>query len=107
MPRIISSILGLAAASPIVGLLLVAIFLPVFVPAFEQIEGPLSSESLRLIFGLLGLVTMGLFISMALSSSFVPADKKKLWVALLLFGNFFVLPFFWYWYVRPNSGARA
>ena len=40
----------------------------------------------------------------ALRSSRVPEAKRKLWVVLLIFGGFSVMPFYWWWYVR--SGGR-
>ena len=38
----------------------------------------------------------------------VPDSKRWLWFALILIGNFAVLPFFWYWYIwKSQPHARA
>ncbi len=31
----------------------------------------------------------------------VPRGKRALWAVVLILANFFALPFFWAWYVRP------
>ena len=49
-------------------------------------------------------VTIG-FIMFALNSVVVPKGKRWLWAALLLFGNFIVLPFFWYWYIWRSDAV--
>ena len=52
------------------------------------------------------IITIG-FLIFALTSTAVPRGKRWLWAALLFFGNFIVLPFFWFWYIwRANAGSR-
>jgi hypothetical protein len=38
----------------------------------------------------------------------VPADKKALWAVVLFLGNFFAMPFYWYFYIWPKAddGSR-
>lgn len=43
------------------------------------------------------------FLIDALRSRRVPDVKRKLWVALLVFGAFNVMPFYWWWYVRVGG----
>lgn len=45
------------------------------------------------------LVLMLFYIVYSAFSSVVPNSKKYLWVWLIFFGNFLVIPFFWYYYV--------
>jgi hypothetical protein len=36
----------------------------------------------------------------------VPAKKRGLWVALLLLANYAVMPFYFWWYLRPAASTR-
>ena len=48
------------------------------------------------------------FVIYALKTSAVPSDRRRLWVGLIVFGNIFVLPFFWFQYVwRYQRAANA
>ncbi len=48
------------------------------------------------------------FVGCALRSHTVPKSKRGLWVALLIFANAFVLPFFWFWYIwGTEQSAQA
>ena len=57
------------------------------------------------------LLACAAFVIYVLKTSAVPSDKRSLWLALILFGNLFVLPFFWFQYVwhrqSPTSAADA
>jgi len=49
---------------------------------------------------------LGLIIGLSIytyKSGRVPKTKQHLWVALLIFGNFLVFPFFWYFYIRLTN----
>ena len=49
-----------------------------------------------------------LYVVFALRSPTVPSPKRKLWVVVIILGNAFVLPSFWFWYVwRPSQQAAA
>jgi len=48
----------------------------------------------------------GLYVFFALRSPTVPNEKRKLWVAVIVLGNAFALPFFWFWYVLQASRVR-
>ena len=43
------------------------------------------------------------FLVYAAYAPSVPKEKRGLWIALILFGNASVLPFFWYWYVLQSG----
>ncbi len=49
------------------------------------------------------------FVVYVLGTSAVPSDKRGLWLALIVFGSLFVLPFFWFQYVwhRQSPDATA
>jgi len=50
----------------------------------------------------------GSFISYAQRSPTVPSSKRTLWSVLLLFGNVFAVPVFWFLYIwRPLHSRRA
>jgi len=35
----------------------------------------------------------------------MPAQKRKLWTAVLLLGNWYALPFYWWFYIRGNPNG--
>lgn len=41
------------------------------------------------------------FLSMVSCIKVVPREKRGLWVIVLFLGNYFALPLFWLWYIRP------
>ena len=48
------------------------------------------------------------FVIYVFKTSAVPSDKRRLWLGLIVFGNLFVLPFFWFQYVwRYQRPANA
>ena len=78
-----------------------------FLPLLLFISLPLSGSD---IFGTLAFLTIAatwlacaLFIVYALRSPTVPLGKRGLWVALIIFGSFVALPFFWFRYVWEPS----
>jgi hypothetical protein len=40
-----------------------------------------------------------LYVVYVFRSPTVPREKRGLWVAVIVFGGLFALPFFWFWYV--------
>ena len=68
-------------------------------------QGASFFDNALLILGALGLLTIFGFVWYARRSSSVPPEKRRLWVTLLIVGNVFVLPFFWFWYVREPQSA--
>jgi hypothetical protein len=44
-------------------------------------------------------VLVGTYIVYLFRTPYVPADKRALWVVVLLFANMFAMPFFWFYYV--------
>ena len=55
------------------------------------------------------LLACAAFVIYVLKTSAVPSEKRSLRLALILFGNLFVLPFFWFQYVwhRQKSVTSA
>jgi hypothetical protein len=43
-----------------------------------------------------------LYILDAFTNRLVPSEKRGLWVAVLAFGGFAVMPFYFWWYIRPH-----
>ncbi len=43
-----------------------------------------------------------LYLFDAVTNSLVPSEKRGLWVAVLAFGGFVVMPFYFWWYIRPH-----
>jgi hypothetical protein len=37
-------------------------------------------------------------------TEYVPKEKKVLWGVVLILGNIFALPFFWFFYLRSRGG---
>ena len=70
-----------------------------------------SGESFRTLATLTVAATLfacAAFIFYVVKTSAVPSDKRSLWLALILFGSLFVLPFFWFQYVwHRQSPASA
>lgn len=48
-------------------------------------------------------VLVASYIIYLFKTSVVPKEKKTLWVIVLIFGNVFVMPVFWYLYVWRNN----
>jgi len=46
-----------------------------------------------------------LYIVYVFRSRTVPREKRRLWVAVIVFGGLFALPFFWFWYVWQPARA--
>jgi hypothetical protein len=67
--------------------------------------------------GIFGKITMfaimtgfafALFLSLKVyRNNFVPEEKKKKWVLLLVAGNIIILPVFWYIYIRKQTEANT
>lgn len=105
MSRIVDRVLRGAA-----GLLCFATPLGLMSTAFLQsTAGPGVHDSfviMRLLFGCTGVLLVVVFAIYAARSPTVPPAKRSLWIVIILFGNIFVLPFFWYWYVRNGALSR-
>jgi len=83
------------------GLILIALIEPTLWP-----KGSSTFDVLLLTLALLGLATMVGFVWHAKSSNAAPPEKRDLWVWVLLLGNVFALPFFWFWYVRGHTPSH-
>jgi hypothetical protein len=43
-----------------------------------------------------------LYLLDASTNPLVPSEKRGQWVAVLFFGGFVVMPFYFWWYIRPH-----
>ena len=95
--------------SRVIGMISALIPLGLFAVVFlEPLLWPRSTTtftSLRLILGVSGLLMVALFIHHVIRTDAVPTEKRGLWVMILLVGNIFALPFFWFWYIRKAETA--
>ncbi len=82
------------------------IFFIGFVSSFDQAQPPAEMEAqLRYMFRL-HIVSMSLMVVLIASyiiylfkSGVVPKEKRVLWTVVLIAGNMFAMPFFWFFYV--------
>jgi hypothetical protein len=95
-----SRVIGMISALIPVGLFAVVLIEPLLWPRSTSIF-----ISLRVILGISGLLMMAWFIHHVIRTNTVPAEKRGLWVMILLVGNIFALPFFWFWYIRKAETA--
>jgi len=109
--------LGLITLVPLAYL---AVFLYVLFPQLEGFFGKDSAryaELFRMVLWLhlgailLVLLLLAFYLRQARRSPHVPNPRRGLWVALLLIGNMFAMPVFWYLYIwrpRPSlpEGSR-
>lgn len=53
-------------------------------------------------------IIVGVYILWTYRSNCVPKHKRALWAALLVFGNVFVIPTFWYFYLfKPARSGQS
>lgn len=80
-----------------------------FLPLILFFSVPFVADQSFMLVGTVAVATTwlvcALFVLMALRSSTVPSGKRGLWVALILLGNAFVFPFFWFWYLRGSANV--
>lgn len=75
----------------------------------QPIAGPgrhVEYDALRLFFGGSSLFLCFIFMLNAARSSVIPRPKRRLWLVILVMTNVFALPFYWFWYIRPDSVAN-
>ena len=103
--RVIAMGLGLLTFLPVsYAVVYLAVLLPRLSGAMEspQVSGSEyfhlvnTVGQLNVVMGSVTLVLVGCCAVMAYRSAKVPAGKKGLWLAALLFGNVLALPVFWY-----------
>jgi hypothetical protein len=106
MSRIAILFLGAISLMVPVGLIAVGLIVPALVDVQSLLANLEVLDHIHLSLGVLGLAITALYVGIALSSSWVPREKRWLWAVVLVLGNIFSLPFFWYWYVRPGKGSN-
>ena len=89
---------------------LLSVLIPIGVGTVAVAE-PLTWPEMRGVFDWLriglaisGIIMMIGFIRYAIRFDAVPRERH-LWVVVLLLGNIFALPFFWFWYIRQPHGS--
>lgn len=88
-------------------------FLKYYLPKFLTVEGYLP-ENLEGVHGLaldlyvFCIVLIAFYVGYAALSDAVPTTKRYLWAWILFLGNYFVIPYFWYYYVwnRETSNNK-
>jgi len=103
MNRWLAIALGLLGLAPLASL---AFILFVLVPRAKQATPPgdLSFMIACISLGIFGLLVMAFYVVVAWRSERVPQALKRRWASLLLIGNLFTIPVFWYlfmWKDRP------
>jgi uncharacterized membrane protein len=96
--RLLSGVVSIGVPA---GLILIALVEPMLWP-----RGTSTFDVLLVILAFLGLAAMVGFMWHAKRSNAVPSQKRDLWVWVLLLGNVFALPFFWFWYVRGQTQSN-
>jgi hypothetical protein len=75
---------------------------------FQQFQQQFESLfRFQLVSMLIMLAVLVFYIVHLFNTNRVPADKKALWAVVLVLGNLFAMPVYWYWYVWPRSSDGA
>lgn len=95
-----SRVIGMVSALIPLGLFTVVLIEPLLWPWSTS-----TFISLRFVLGISGLLMMAWFIHHVIRTNTVPPEKRGIWVMILLVGNIFALPFFWFFYMRKAETA--
>jgi hypothetical protein len=86
-------------------MLVVVWVVPLFLSREAYVAFIPYEDMARLLFGLGGLlIALGFFLSVG---NLVPEEKRMRWRLGLLFGHLLVMPFYWFWYVRPQGSQTT
>ena len=100
-----SNIWGILAIAPIISFLIFAVLM-IFGPTSfygNQVPDDYMSEVWAGIVGVIFVVIWLAFADHARSNERLPAEKRNLWFVVILLGNAYVLPFYWWWYIREST----
>lgn len=82
-----------------------------FLPLALLCSVPFVADQSFMLVGTMAVTTTwlvcALFVLLVLRSSTVPREKRGLWVAVILLGNAFAFPFFWFWYLRGSENVSS
>lgn len=100
-------IVGTLSLAPLVGLILVAVLEPLlYGTGLDRKTVRESADVISLISGVLMVVMIVFFASYTHRSSDPRLkDKKSLWIWILILGNIFAIPVFWYLFFRSRDSA--
>jgi hypothetical protein len=76
-------------------------------PRFEFLPMEIANHLIRftpVLTVLFCLVSWLLYVVDASTNPLVPSEKRGLWITVILFGGLAVMPFYFWWYMRPNFG---
>jgi hypothetical protein len=74
-------------------------------PTFDFLPAPVANHLTRYVpFYVIMSCLAGwlLYLLDASTNPLVPSEKRGLWLAVLFFGGFVVMPFYFWWYIRPH-----
>ncbi|MCZ6731181.1 MAG: hypothetical protein O7B27_01315 [Gammaproteobacteria bacterium] len=96
---------GILALAPIAAFvyLFVHAFVSPFVAPAPAPEGTFLGDWWWAISGASIFLIIIVFLVHAMFNGWVPRDKRTLWVALIFFGNVYVIPFYWWHYIRGRG----
>lgn len=63
-----------------------------------------ASMQMRLYGFLLALLLIVGYLIYMFYTEYIPKEKKVLWGVILVLGNIFAIPIFWFFYLRPRGG---
>lgn len=97
-------VLGLLSIGPILVFLGSGIWLASKVASSTYSTSALdASMQMRLYGFLLALLLIAGYLIYLFYTEHVPKEKKVLWGVVLVLGNIFAIPFFWFFYLRPRG----
>ena len=104
-----SIILGAITVVSVITLIITSYVIPVgFSSSIQQKSIIEQSEVWQQISGIASLALLLFYFLYAIFSPRIPKEKRYLWAALILFGNYIIIPFFWYNYFwKVHSGENS
>ena len=99
MKKLTIRLLGILSIAPVIGLLILAFIVPIYMEPQQYREFLSTDNMLRPILAIVGLMVTLSYIVYTKVSDKVPHNKHVLWIIVLIFVHLFAIPFFWYWYI--------
>ena len=103
--KIFKAILGILTIGSLLTALFASFILPEYINAENHEVLLFWREWIKDISMIILFILFIFYMFYSLLSKAIPKDKKYLWAALLFFGSFIVMPFFWYHHVWKSGNA--
>jgi hypothetical protein len=102
MSRALAALLGIASVLPVAYL----VYFVWDIATLRRGEGPETASllSLQALTMALALVLIVMYLVMVYRSALVPDERRTFWAVVLLMGNVFALPVFWYFFFWRHVG---